>query len=636
MPVVPPAGTVTATRSSLSTESPTVTTTVSVTASDASTWKREDLSGVWRRVRADNYEAFVGAQGAGLMQRKLAASIPLVHTITMDGALTMFRLQEKGGPIDSDNVYSVGGPEVATVFVKAHFLDRVYWSDEGQRPGLTLKKVHMPEQDYELVVTRWIERERDNKRVLKSEATYRCLKTDKRVVALTTFEYVGPSPNAPPPSLPPPTAASTAETTAPSTAESLSPSPPAQVPLSLPALSGVWQRTRTHNFEAFAGAGGAGFVQRKMAATMSLTHTIAMDAHGGVRACRLLEKGGPIDTDCTFTLGADFVDFNFNGKPFKQRMYWAPGETDGERVLVLQRRPRGDDKVEFLFTRSLDPEAPPDKPQIVLRSVHRDLVTHKETAATSWFSKVSECSLSPPEPDPTQSLDTATVPIGSSNAVAAVVDEDDENDDDEVAISRMHTRTEERRSEMQSRLLGRTNTHNLDITPRFTSVALGKTQTSAASPNASDQLAKALHFHGLWTLIAHQHTSTDAPVHRLMVSGSGERDKAGVVLGTVKVIESNAKGKIFRDYSLPLCGAVALSDKGWAAMPVRDGEKRCRGRCYLDGEALVVQVQEEGVSETIYRRELENNGKLLKLIVEERNKDGGAVTKSVTLSFIKS
>lgn len=33
------------------------------------------------------------AQGAGFVQRKLAASAPLIHTITMDTALTSFRLQ---------------------------------------------------------------------------------------------------------------------------------------------------------------------------------------------------------------------------------------------------------------------------------------------------------------------------------------------------------------------------------------------------------------------------------------------------------------------------------------------------------------------------------------------------------------
>jgi hypothetical protein len=57
---------------------------------------RLDLSGVWKRVRVDNYEAFLGAQGATFVQRKLAASLPLVHTFTMSKDLMAFHLTEKG------------------------------------------------------------------------------------------------------------------------------------------------------------------------------------------------------------------------------------------------------------------------------------------------------------------------------------------------------------------------------------------------------------------------------------------------------------------------------------------------------------------------------------------------------------
>jgi hypothetical protein len=52
------------------------------------------------------------------MQRKLAASIAMTHTITMDRQLTAFRLQEKGGPVETDQVYPIDGPEVATTTLK--------------------------------------------------------------------------------------------------------------------------------------------------------------------------------------------------------------------------------------------------------------------------------------------------------------------------------------------------------------------------------------------------------------------------------------------------------------------------------------------------------------------------------------
>ena len=60
--------------------------------------KRVDFSGVYKRTNAVNFEAFVGAQGAGYVQRKLASSMQLTHIITMDGPpfFSKIRLQEKG------------------------------------------------------------------------------------------------------------------------------------------------------------------------------------------------------------------------------------------------------------------------------------------------------------------------------------------------------------------------------------------------------------------------------------------------------------------------------------------------------------------------------------------------------------
>lgn len=72
---------------------------------------RVDMSGVWNRIRVHNVDSyvgmghccyvrqvvmnyFVGAQGAGFLQRKLAASVPMVHTITMNPPdLNAFRIQ---------------------------------------------------------------------------------------------------------------------------------------------------------------------------------------------------------------------------------------------------------------------------------------------------------------------------------------------------------------------------------------------------------------------------------------------------------------------------------------------------------------------------------------------------------------
>jgi hypothetical protein len=59
---------------------------------------RLDLSGVWKRVKVENYENFLGAQGATFVQRKLASSLPLVHTFSFSKDLMAFNLVEKGTP----------------------------------------------------------------------------------------------------------------------------------------------------------------------------------------------------------------------------------------------------------------------------------------------------------------------------------------------------------------------------------------------------------------------------------------------------------------------------------------------------------------------------------------------------------
>ena len=114
---------------------------------------RLDLSGAWKRVRVENYEAFLGAQGATFVQRKLASSLPLVHTFSMSKDLMAFNLTEKGGPIDSNGDFIVDGPAVPTNLAKATFLDTTTWED-GK---LKVVKLRTPEKSYELRTYRWLE-----------------------------------------------------------------------------------------------------------------------------------------------------------------------------------------------------------------------------------------------------------------------------------------------------------------------------------------------------------------------------------------------------------------------------------------------------------------------------------------------
>jgi hypothetical protein len=90
------------------------------------------------------------AQGIGIVLRKLAKAIPMTHIITMDDDFTAFRLivsiellndlklnfysfricfQERGGPIDNDNLYEIEGSAVETVIMGKRFLDEVYYEN---------------------------------------------------------------------------------------------------------------------------------------------------------------------------------------------------------------------------------------------------------------------------------------------------------------------------------------------------------------------------------------------------------------------------------------------------------------------------------------------------------------------------
>ena len=100
-------------------------------APSSSSTNRVDFSGVWKREKCVNVDSYVGnehattssveikpsdlkktlsmlgAQGAGFLQRKLAASIAMTHTITMDPSFSVVRIQEKAGPIDTDYTLQV-------------------------------------------------------------------------------------------------------------------------------------------------------------------------------------------------------------------------------------------------------------------------------------------------------------------------------------------------------------------------------------------------------------------------------------------------------------------------------------------------------------------------------------------------
>lgn len=104
------------------------------TTSSAAAAVKKDYSGTWKRVKAVNFEAFAAAQGAGYVQRKLAASIEMVVTITMDTPhLTSVRIQEDGGPIHCDNSMVIGGEASEAALGQKVFADSASWDGEGEK-----------------------------------------------------------------------------------------------------------------------------------------------------------------------------------------------------------------------------------------------------------------------------------------------------------------------------------------------------------------------------------------------------------------------------------------------------------------------------------------------------------------------
>ena len=150
---------------------------------------RANLSGVWKRTGTKDYDKFIMAQGGAWFKAKMAASISLVHTITMDNDLTQFRLQEVGGPVNTDFTYVCDGlTTIDTEISNTPFKDTVSWDNNV----LLVHKLVQPKQDYELYIHRYL----DDENTLKVIAVFNHLTNpEKNVTAYSYFTKTGPSPH---------------------------------------------------------------------------------------------------------------------------------------------------------------------------------------------------------------------------------------------------------------------------------------------------------------------------------------------------------------------------------------------------------------------------------------------------------
>jgi hypothetical protein len=399
-------------------------TAVSVKASSPSSSSaativpRANFSGVWKRGKLVNFEEFAAAQGASYVQRKLASSMTMTHTITMDPALTVIRLQEKGGPISTDALLVIGGQGVEVSLGPKTYLDSAVWESPDV---LRITRLILPDRDHELIMVRRLE---GNGQVIRQDQTYHNFGTGVRVEATSYFDLQGPSPNPLPASvqLNPLPVAPVAEDEA--TSAPTSSGTPAPKSISQRDLSGVWIRSRTHNVDSYVGAQGAGFVQRKLAVSVAMTHTITMNPPD-LTAFRLQEKGGPLDSDITYSLNTAPMATQIMQRNFTDTVTWIP---DSNPPTLVVTRVHEDNDFTLVHKRYIDEDdagAASGELTLVLVAKHIDHATGTETVGTSWYRysgpspnpppQASGVPLTPPPSvvQPSPALITTTSPLPS-------------------------------------------------------------------------------------------------------------------------------------------------------------------------------------------------------------------------------
>lgn len=304
-----------------------------------------DMTGVWKRIKLcdDNLGEFVGSVGGSALHRKFALTMPSVHTITMDTARTTVRLQVKSGPVDSDCTYAISGPATLNKNLYGkEYSDVATWeeissNDVQNVDALVITRLAQPGNVYQITEKRSLETSFfDRESTSGAEATptppnmrveyvYTDLVGKKEPLStVAIYRYVSESPNPQRPDSSPycTPSGNAGDVTSTDTApvkkhKGSAPSPEKSLRKD---LSGIWVRSKTVNFDLFIGAQGAGYLQRKLAASMPITHTIAMDS--SLRGFRLWEKGGPLDMDNSYTCGADYVTTQIVKNVYRDRVYW--------------------------------------------------------------------------------------------------------------------------------------------------------------------------------------------------------------------------------------------------------------------------------------------------------------------------
>ncbi len=353
-------------------------------------------------------------------------------------------------------------------------------------------------------------------------------------------------------------------------------------------LSGVWNRTKSVNFEAVIGATGAGFMQRKIAASMALCHTITLDKN--LQAVRLQEKGGPINIDFSLTIGnPNAVPYDNNGKKLTHRAYW-----EGEALVMHRVVLEGN--YELINSRTLDEST--DVKQLVCSIKFHDLRSGNEVEATSWFSYAGPSPTPQPVPDLSVLPKVAEAPAPVPEKVE--LDLDDDEDTDEVAVAKMRMSVAVP-SSAAARLFQPAGVATFSHSP------VG----GAASP-----LDRMPNLTGVW--------------HRDMGQAQGLAAKFQLThtikqdATTFMLREQDNSGRVLEDLTLVIGGP--------AIEKLYPQQRRLKCSCYWEGATLVVQQVNAAESfELVMRRNLEEHGQQLRLTVIHRSLTTGEESESMSI-----
>lgn len=203
------------------------------------------------------------------------------------------------------------------------------------------------------------------------------------------------------------------------------------MPLAPGKYSGVWKRNKTVDYDKFLIAQGAGWMKARLGASISLEHIITMDEGG--RFFRLMERGGPVKTDHTYTVDGVTVDETVISEArFKDTCSWDNG------ILYIHKKAQPDEKYELRVHRYMDDDT---HLRIVAQYINFS-APDKNVTATSYFEKTGP---TPAEYVKEMAARVAASPAAAGAAPAAAgaasaasstasADADSENPDAPVAV----------------------------------------------------------------------------------------------------------------------------------------------------------------------------------------------------------